>query len=185
MSENERRLVSTLTRPSAVPPLGPSDTDASGKPLGPPLRANLSTCMHKSAKSSQPAPSASGYGPQTAKPGRRRRAESTNAPKNQHFYFVDQNSSSKEKRAHVMRHHVQEKRKQRKISRGSSPAEQGSDYTSYPTKKEAGAIEQTRLESLSTAAQNHPNGETSVWESLSFSQVSRPRPRLAYSLIEV
>jgi hypothetical protein len=59
------------------------------------------------------APSASGQGHQTAKPGRRRRAaESTNKPpKNQHFYFVDQNSSSKEKRAHVMRHHVQEKRK--------------------------------------------------------------------------
>lgn len=178
MSENERRLVSTLTRPSAVPPLGPSDTDALGKLLGPPLQANLSTCMHKSAKSFQLAPSASGHRPQTAKPGRRRRAaESTNAPKNQHFYFVDQNSSSKEKRAHVMRHHVQEKRKQRKISRGAS--EQTPDYTSYPAKKEAGTVEQTRLESPSTAAQPPSNGETSVWESLSFSQVPRPQPRLA------
>ncbi|KAG2420095.1 hypothetical protein HFD88_004893 [Aspergillus terreus] len=36
--------------------------------------------------------------------------------KNQIFYFVDSNSSSREKRAHVMRHHVQEKRKQRKHS---------------------------------------------------------------------
>lgn len=34
--------------------------------------------------------------------------------KNQIFYFVDSNSSSREKRAHVMRHHVQEKRKQLK-----------------------------------------------------------------------
>lgn len=32
MSDNERRLVSTLTRSSAVPPLGPSETDASGTP---------------------------------------------------------------------------------------------------------------------------------------------------------
>ncbi|KAF7519540.1 hypothetical protein PCG10_009945 [Penicillium crustosum] len=163
MSENERRLVSTPTRPSAVPPLGPSDTDASGKPSGPPLRANLSTCMHKPAESSQPAPSASGHGPKTAKPGKRRRAaESTNAPKNQHFYFVDQNSSSKEKRAHVMRHHVQEKRKQHKMSRGISPTEKTPDYTSHPAKKEVGTVEQTRLESPSTAAQSPPNGETSL-----------------------
>ncbi|KAE8147935.1 hypothetical protein BDV25DRAFT_25604 [Aspergillus avenaceus] len=34
--------------------------------------------------------------------------------KRQLFYFVDSNSSSREKRAHVMRHHVQEKRKQLK-----------------------------------------------------------------------
>ncbi|KAJ5869410.1 hypothetical protein N7455_004351 [Penicillium solitum] len=141
MSENERRLVSTPTRPSAVPPLGPSDTDAS-------------------AESSQPAPSASGQGPKTAKPGRRRRAaESTNVPKNQHFYFVDQNSSSKEKRAHVMRHHVQEKRKQHKMSRGVSPTEQTPDYTSYPAKKEAGTVKQTRLESPSAAAQPPQTGK--------------------------
>ncbi|KAF7585939.1 hypothetical protein BBP40_009845 [Aspergillus hancockii] len=36
--------------------------------------------------------------------------------KNRLFYFVDSNSSSREKRAHVMRHHVQEKRKQLKHS---------------------------------------------------------------------
>ncbi|KAJ5491845.1 hypothetical protein N7453_009942 [Penicillium expansum] len=150
MSENERRLVSTLTRPSAVPPLGPSDMDAS-------------------------APSASGHVPQTAKPGRRRRAaESTSTPpKNQHFYFVDQNSSSKEKRAHVMRHHVQEKRKQRKMSRGTSPTEKTLDYTSYPAKKEAGDVEKTRLESSSTAVQNPPNGETSL--QIRFSNM-KPQP---------
>lgn len=42
-------------------------------------------------------------------------SDSTSA-KNQLFYFVDSNSSSREKRAHVMRHHVQEKRRQRKHS---------------------------------------------------------------------
>ncbi|CAG8060953.1 unnamed protein product [Penicillium salamii] len=79
---------------------------------------------------------------------RRHTADSKNKhPKNQHFYFVDQNSSSKEKRAHVMRHHVQEKRKQHKTSRTahsvdseaaiaryhqpgtSTPAAQASDLT--------------------------------------------------------
>ncbi|OQE80211.1 hypothetical protein PENNAL_c0047G10553 [Penicillium nalgiovense] len=153
MSENEQRLVTTLTRPSGV---GPSDTDTS-------------------AKASRTAPSASGQGPQTAKPGRRRRAvESTNKPpKNQHFYFVDQNSSSKEKRAHVMRHHVQEKRKQRKMSHATPPREHIPDYTSYPAKKEAGAAEHSRLETPSTAAQNLPNKETSL--QIRFSNM-RPQP---------
>ncbi|KAL4784197.1 hypothetical protein BJX76DRAFT_327975 [Aspergillus varians] len=36
--------------------------------------------------------------------------------KSQAFYFVDSNSSSREKRAHVMRHHVQEKRRQQRHS---------------------------------------------------------------------
>lgn len=43
--------------------------------------------------------------------------------KNQIFYFVDSNSSSREKRAHVMRHHVQEKRRQRKPSHSRSDAD--------------------------------------------------------------
>ncbi|KAJ6147480.1 hypothetical protein N7497_009462 [Penicillium chrysogenum] len=147
MSENEQRLVTTLTRPSGV---GPSDTDAS-------------------------APSASGQGHQTAKTGRRRRAaESTNKPpKNQHFYFVDQNSSSKEKRAHVMRHHVQEKRKQRKMSHATPPRDHILDYTSCPAKKEAGAAEQSRLETPSTAAQNFSNKETSL--QIRFSNM-KPQP---------
>ncbi|KGO68085.1 hypothetical protein PITC_053430 [Penicillium italicum] len=138
MSENERRLALTLTKPSAVPPLGPSDMDAS-------------------------ASYASGHGPQAAKPGRRRRAaESTSTPpKNQHFYFVDQNSSSKEKRAHVMRHHVQEKKKLRKMSRGTSPTEQIPGHTSYPVNKEAEALRKTRPELLSAAVQDSPDGETS------------------------
>ncbi|KAJ5807440.1 hypothetical protein N7447_010896 [Penicillium robsamsonii] len=136
MSANEERLVSTLTRSSAVPLSGP-DTDAS-------------------------APSASDHAPQIAKSGRRQRAaESKNkSSKNQHFYFVDQNSSSKEKRAHVMRHHVQEKRKKRKMS-GTLSTEQIPDHSSYPPKKE-GTVEETRLESPPTAVQNFPNGETSL-----------------------
>lgn len=43
--------------------------------------------------------------------------------KSQMFYFVDSNSSSREKRAHVMRHHVQEKRKQRKHCKLSAETE--------------------------------------------------------------
>ncbi|KAJ5442425.1 hypothetical protein N7445_005432 [Penicillium cf. griseofulvum] len=138
MSENEKRLVSTLTGPSAVLSSGPSDTGAS-------------------------APSTSDHSPQTAKPGRRRRAaESKNkSSKTQHFYFVDQNSSSKEKRAHVMRHHVQEKRKQRKMS-GTLSTKQIPDHTSYSPKKEAGYVEETRLESPPTTVQNFPNGETAL-----------------------
>ena len=138
--------------------------------------------MQKSAKAYQAAPSASGHGPQMAKLGRRRRAAKSTStpPKNQHFYFVDQNSSSKEKRAHVMRHHVQEKRKQRKISRWTSPTEQIPGYTTHVVKNEAGIIEKTRLESPPTSAQDSHNGENSVWESLSSNQVSRLQPRLAY-----
>ncbi|OQE44133.1 hypothetical protein PENCOP_c002G02566 [Penicillium coprophilum] len=137
MSEHEEPVGSTLTRPSAVQSSGP-DADAL-------------------------APSASDQDPRIAKPERRRRAaESKNKNyKNQHFYFVDQNSSSKEKRAHVMRHHVQEKRKQRKMS-GPLPAERIPDHPSYPPKKEAGTVEKTRLESPPTAAQNFSNRETSL-----------------------
>lgn len=59
--------------------------------------------------------------------------------RNQIFYFVDSNSSSREKRAHVMRHHVQEKRRQRKSShsradgdrRGSRPLR----YSPWPHKR--------------------------------------------------
>ncbi|RDW70874.1 uncharacterized protein DSM5745_08385 [Aspergillus mulundensis] len=43
--------------------------------------------------------------------------------KSQTFYFVDSNSSSREKRAHVMRHHVQEKRRQQRHSHSRSGSE--------------------------------------------------------------
>ena len=99
--------------------------------------------------------------PQPSKAAKRRRAaESKNkAPKNQHFYFVDQNSSSKEKRAHVMRHHVQEKRKQRKMSRGTHSAE-----------PEVGTVQEIQLGPCSAPAQPASNVETSVWDSLLLSE---------------
>ncbi|RLL98622.1 hypothetical protein CFD26_102014 [Aspergillus turcosus] len=56
-------------------------------------------------------------GPQpSAKSKRRRRLSITEdqPEKDRIFFFVDSNSSSREKRAYVMRHHVQEKRRQRK-----------------------------------------------------------------------
>ncbi|KAJ5670504.1 uncharacterized protein N7477_005867 [Penicillium maclennaniae] len=89
MSGNERRVVD-----STLPTAEPSD-------------------------SSMPEiPGPSGDASQNARTKRRRRAANSDNQKNQMFYFVDSNSSSKEKRAHVMRHHVQEKRKQRKFSHG-------------------------------------------------------------------
>ncbi|KAL4802405.1 hypothetical protein BDV18DRAFT_147432 [Aspergillus unguis] len=50
--------------------------------------------------------------------------------KSQTFYFVDSNSSSREKRAHVMRYHVQEKRRQQRHPRsgGGSMALQYSPW---------------------------------------------------------
>jgi hypothetical protein len=94
-----------------------------------------------------------GDGPQPSKPAKRRRpAESKNKyPKDQHFYFVDQNSSSKEKRAHVMRHHVQEKRKQRKMSRGT-----------LLTEPEVVTAQQIQPGPSLAAAQPASNFETSV-----------------------
>ncbi|KAJ5946817.1 hypothetical protein N7454_003656 [Penicillium verhagenii] len=67
---------------------------------------------------------------------RRRPANSDNPAKNQMFYFVDSSSSSKEKRAHVMRHHVQEKRKQRKMSHGTIPPEQIQELNSWQARED-------------------------------------------------
>lgn len=73
-----------------------------------------------------------GDGAQITKPRRRRRpADGDSHAKNQSFYFVDSSSSSKEKRAHVMRHHVQEKRKQRKVSHGTIPTEHLQELSSW------------------------------------------------------
>ncbi|PYH97543.1 hypothetical protein BO71DRAFT_126643 [Aspergillus ellipticus CBS 707.79] len=59
--------------------------------------------------------------------------------KNQIFYFVDSNSSSREKRAHVMRHHVQEKRRQRKSSHPRSDSDKKSNrplrFTPWPQRR--------------------------------------------------
>lgn len=111
-------------------------------------------------------------GPQPSKPAkpakRRRAAESKNkAPKNQHFYFVDQNSSSKEKRAHVMRHHVQEKMKQRKMTRGRVSAAPG-----------VGIAQDIQPGPSLVATQPASNMETSVWESLLLVMDLGPQSRL-------
>ncbi|KAF3384657.1 hypothetical protein F1880_002759 [Penicillium rolfsii] len=80
-----------------------------------------------------------GSGDPNAKSKRRRRgAEPASQPKNQSFYFVDSTSSSKEKRAHVMRHHVQEKRKHRKLSQGSLQPEQMPEPTVWPVRTDSG-----------------------------------------------
>lgn len=81
----------------------------------------------------------SSNGDPNAKSRRRRRgADAESQPKNQSFYFVDSTSSSKEKRAHVMRHHVQEKRKHRKLSHGSLQPEQAPEPTVWPVRTDSG-----------------------------------------------
>jgi hypothetical protein len=81
----------------------------------------------------------SGSGDPNAKSRRRRRgADPESQPKTQSFYFVDSTSSSKEKRAHVMRHHVQEKRKHRKLSHGSLQPEQMPEPTVWPVRIDSG-----------------------------------------------
>ncbi|KAL3439118.1 hypothetical protein BDV09DRAFT_158232 [Aspergillus tetrazonus] len=52
--------------------------------------------------------------------------------KSQTFYFVDSNSSSREKRAHVMRHHVQEKRRQQRYSHSRNGSEVRASGGLYP-----------------------------------------------------
>lgn len=84
------------------------------------------------------------------------------------FYFVDSNSSSKEKRAHVMRHHVQEKRKQRKLSQGAVQTEQDQEPRSSTGKTDFEYDTNSREEAAlmkgpgSSVPQN-----SSVWESTS------------------
>ncbi|KAJ5558281.1 hypothetical protein N7461_002253 [Penicillium sp. DV-2018c] len=152
--EHERRLVSTLTKPNGDPLSGSAGTDISAPPV-------------------------SRDGTQVAKPGRRRRAAE---PKNklhkiQHFYFVDQNSSSKEKRAHVMRHHVQEKRKQRKLSHEISSTQQITNTRSCPTDESARIIQGTSPVSVSTAVHNPLYGDTSIWQPHPSAQIAGPIER--------
>lgn len=107
-------------------------------------------------------------GAQSAKSRRRRRpADSGNQSKNQMFYFVDSNSSSKEKRAHVMRHHVQEKRKQRKLSSGTVQPEQAQDLPSLSLRKDSGYDTDTRKEAALTGQSgSFASPESSVCNSL-------------------
>ncbi|CEJ58431.1 hypothetical protein PMG11_07086 [Penicillium brasilianum] len=90
-----------------------------------------------SSKPDVPGPSSSGD-PNAKSRRRRRGADPESQPKNQSFYFVDSTSSSKEKRAHVMRHHVQEKRKHRKLSHGNLQLEQAQEPTAWPVRTDSG-----------------------------------------------
>ncbi|KAJ5121358.1 uncharacterized protein N7515_009319 [Penicillium bovifimosum] len=139
MAEHERRLVSTLTKRNGEPLSGPAGTDVSAQPV-------------------------SQDGPQTTKPGRRRRAAEpkNKLPKAQHFYFVDRNSSSKEKRAHVMRHHVQEKRKQRKMSHEIPSTQPITNSTPCPIDESTRIVQGPPPVSVSTAVHKPPNGDTSL-----------------------
>ncbi|KAJ5106834.1 hypothetical protein N7456_003509 [Penicillium angulare] len=95
---------------------------------------------------------------------RRRPADSENQAKSQAFYFVDSNSSSKEKRAHVMRHHVQEKRKQRKRSHGTlpSPSEQLQEASSWQTRKDSGYDTDNIQDPAITSAPGLPEQDSSL-----------------------
>jgi hypothetical protein len=79
-----------------------------------------------------------------------------------------------------MRHHVQEKRKQRKMSHGS--AEKASDGITWPVKADAGLIADTESDASSTVAQESSDSQFSVWELLSS---SRSKSRFWQSSCEV
>ncbi|OQE31217.1 hypothetical protein PENSTE_c001G08213 [Penicillium steckii] len=110
-----------------------------------------------SSESSAPDPSRpSNETTQSGKSRRRRRPVDSGAqPKNQ-FYFVDSSSSSKEKRAHVMRHHVQEKRKQRKVSHESLQLDQIQDPSLWQAKKDSGYDTDTHMEAPLSGPQAPP-----------------------------
>jgi hypothetical protein len=67
-----------------------------------------------------------------------------------------------------MRHHVQEKRKQRKKSHDST--EQASGGIVWPVKADAGLIADTESDAPSTVAQESSDSQFSVWELLSSSR---------------
>lgn len=161
MSGNERRLVESTPTPTAVPP---KSTDP--RVPGTVIPAEDIGLIEGDMLTHVAGPSKNGA--QSAKSRRRRRpADSGNQSKNQMFYFVDSNSSSKEKRAHVMRHHVQEKRKQRKLSNGTVQPDQTQDPLSLSPRKDSGYDTDTRREA---ALMGHPgssaNQESSVWKRL-------------------
>lgn len=158
MAGNERRLVDSTPTPTAVPPAStdpgvPGASSPTGD--GALLEGEMLTRVAGPSQN----------GAQSAKSRRRRRpADSGNQSKNQMFYFVDSNSSSKEKRAHVMRHHVQEKRKQRKLSNGAVQPEQTQDPPSLSPRKDSGYDTDTRKEAaLMGQPESFASQESSVW----------------------
>lgn len=64
-----------------------------------------------------------------------------------------------------MRHHVQEKRKQRKLSHGSLKADQIRESLSWQTRKDSGYDTDTQMEAAMTTTQGPPpDPDTSVWK---------------------
>lgn len=64
-----------------------------------------------------------------------------------------------------MRHHVQEKRKQRKASTGSIPVDQMQEYTSWQARKDSGYDTDNRRESVVAGAPGtSTEQEPSVWK---------------------
>lgn len=116
----------------------------------------------------------SSNGTQEAAKARRRRrpADSGNQAKNQMFYFVDSNSSSKEKRAHVMRHHVQEKRKQRKLSHESLHTAQTEEPQSPLRKDFEYDTDRGKVEALTGMPRHSVNQDPSVGISILFYDLS-------------
>jgi hypothetical protein len=159
MSGNERRLVESTPTPTVVPP---ASTDP-GVP-GAFAPAEDIALLEGDMLTRWAGPSKNGAQP--AKSRRRRRpADPGNQSKNQMFYFVDSNSSSKEKRAHVMRYHVQEKRKQRKLSNGTVQPDQTQDPTSLSLRKDSGYDTDTRREAALTGQPgSFTSQESSVWK---------------------
>ncbi|KAJ5690429.1 hypothetical protein N7462_004821 [Penicillium macrosclerotiorum] len=147
MSENEHRLVNPSLLPPVDAPQGPAEPDVPGP----------SNDVSQSAKSRR----------------RRRAADAEPQPKNQSFYFVDSTSSSKEKRAHVMRHHVQEKKKQRKLSHGNLQVDLPPDSTTWPARKDSGYGTDNRKVTAVTSAP----GPTSAGQDYSHhSAISTAKP---------
>ncbi|KAL4951888.1 hypothetical protein BDW69DRAFT_31012 [Aspergillus filifer] len=104
--------------------------------------------------------------------------ETPKGPKGQTFYFVDSNSSSREKRAHVMRHHVQEKKRQQKHTRSGSDRK-ANGFFPYPPweQKQAEMPERADSRPLDIVSSSRRGGHTPVLSSPSSrDQLSRQTP---------
>lgn len=155
MSENERRLVDSTRTPTALPP-GLSGPEGLAGMFVRIVNDHFIKVRHTD-RFTEP----SRDGAQNARSRRRRRpADAENQGKNQMFYFVDSSSSSKEKRAHVMRHHVQEKKKQRKLSHGAMQADQIRESLAW-SRKDSGYDTDNRKDAVLMGAQGLSVGRNS------------------------
>lgn len=92
---------------------------------------------------------------------RKRPAVSTGPVQTQEFFFVDSASSTREKRAHVMRHHIQAKRKQHMLA--TQADRQLSRSPRYlPWRKKSDADAQAAGEA-SSMRHISPQDDSSVW----------------------